>query len=120
MAVRRNLATIRAIIQRRRAWRRAVKDYRALCEQGRTPRLSVHIYLETSHGDDWTGMTTRGLVGLKAGGIPPTREGEKYIARIASDIRRTCIRAVLDANNNYRDAVTETSTDREARDGSTQ
>ena len=82
---------MKALIDRVLQHRRARRTYRDLCDHGHAPQVHVHISLMTDLGDEWTGMKTRGITGIKTSGIPLTREGIRYITGIAEDIRDTCI-----------------------------
>ncbi|MET8334405.1 hypothetical protein [Streptosporangium canum] len=88
------LRVIKRFITDARAWRQAKRDYRALCQEGRAAHLEFSVAI---HADDyeWTGL--KGITGLKTV-VPITPQGKRYMARVISDIEKTCIRAVLDAS----------------------
>lgn len=90
----RPLATTRAIIRNLIVYRRAVRTYRQLCDQGRAPLVQVEIRLITDRADDWTGMTVHGIYGIKYTTLL-TRAGIRAITDDARTIRRTCIRQIL-------------------------
>lgn len=98
---------IRALFRDRLEWRRARRDYRALCDDGRAATLlfSVGIHPEDY---EWTGIN--GVTSLKTT-VPLTPRGKRYMAGVIRDIERTCIRAVFDANREAASAspVSDTS-----------
>lgn len=73
--------------------RQARREFRGLCDEGRAPLVYVEIRLVTDRGDDWSGMTVRGITGIKRTTLL-SPAGEKSIAADARTIRRTCIREV--------------------------
>ncbi|MEU8040922.1 hypothetical protein [Streptosporangium sp. NPDC049078] len=90
----RRLRALQRFIADVRAWRQARRDYQALCDEGRAPRLEFSVGI---HPDDyeWTGIN--GVTALKTT-VPLTPRGKQYMAGVIHDIERTCIRAVLDTN----------------------
>ncbi|GAA0853328.1 hypothetical protein ACFQVD_26710 [Streptosporangium amethystogenes subsp. fukuiense] len=84
---------IRALVRNRLDWRRARRDYRALCQEGRPAHLVFSVAIHPDD-DEWSGLN--GITGLKAT-VPLTPRGKRYMAGVIRDIEKTCIRAVLDA-----------------------
>lgn len=85
------LHTLGCIWRNLAAERRARRTYRALCDEGRAPLVSVDIRLELDHGDDWSDLKAPGMSGLKTSGIPLTPRGIRYIDDIPRSIRRLCL-----------------------------
>ncbi|MEU4410704.1 hypothetical protein AB0F88_39890 [Streptosporangium sp. NPDC023963] len=85
---------IRTLVRDRLEWRRARRDYRALCDDGRAATLQFSVGI---HPEDyeWTGID--GITALKTT-VPLTPRGKRFMASVIGDIERSCIRAVLDAN----------------------
>ncbi|MEV4287389.1 hypothetical protein AB0K40_17935 [Nonomuraea bangladeshensis] len=77
-----------------RAWRRARRDYRALCAEGRAPHVQVNIRIHPDD-DEWTGLN--GITGI-ATTVPLTPAGKRYVRGVLADIEATCVHAVLAAN----------------------
>ncbi|MEU8378983.1 hypothetical protein [Streptosporangium sp. NPDC048865] len=94
---------IRTLVRDRMDWRRARRDYLALCEEGRgaTLQFSVGIHPEDH---EWTGIN--GVTALKTT-VPLTPRGKRYMAGVIRDIETTCIWAVLDAAKRERLAVAD-------------
>lgn len=88
------IRSLRVAVRQAHAWRQARRDYQVLCDEGRaaTLRFSVEIHPEDY---EWTGLN--GMTGLKTT-VPLTPRGKRYMAGVVADIERTCIRAVLEAN----------------------
>jgi len=93
---------IRALVRNRLEWRRARRDYRALCDDGRAAHLEFRVAIHADD-DEWTGLN--GLTSLKTV-VPLTPRGKRYMAAVIRDIERTCIRAVLDANREATNKIT--------------
>lgn len=94
------LRRARAVTRDVREWRRATRDYRALCREGRAAHVQFSVRLHPDD-DEWTGLEKNGVTGLKTV-IPLTKAGRREALDTLTDIERTCIAAVLKANRDAR------------------
>lgn len=92
---------IRRIVRELGEWRRARRDYRVLCDEGRAAHLEVSIRI---HSEDYEWIGLDGITGIKTT-VPLTRAGKRYIRRIVRDIETTCVRAVLIANRKAKEGA---------------
>lgn len=91
---------MRGLVRAIREQRRAKKDYRALCADGRAPRLCVDIRIDPDD-QEWADLDVYGMTGFKTT-VPLNRAGQQYIALTVDRIRATCVRQVLHATREAR------------------